>query len=233
MSTREQTIFDHTRRARRDRAAALVGASTGRALLGGALAAPLFFVVALGQAATRDGFDLRTHTISLLSNGHLGWIQIANFVVAGLLFAGAGLALRPRLAATRAGRWTARLVTVFGLGLIGAGVFVADPAYGFPPGTPTGAPASVSWHGALHLVVGGIGFLALITATFSGARYLNAQRRRGKARTSRAIGTLFLLGLAGLGANTAVTNVAFVLTAALAFGWASCLALLALRAARC
>jgi hypothetical protein len=31
--------------------------------------------------------------------------------------------------------WAPRLIAVYGLGLIGAGIFAADPAYGFPIGT--------------------------------------------------------------------------------------------------
>ena len=58
-----------------------------RALLTcGVVAGPLFVVVALLQSYTRDGFDLKRHPFSLLSLGDLGWIQIANFVIVGLLF---------------------------------------------------------------------------------------------------------------------------------------------------
>jgi len=47
-----------------------------RSLLGyGILAGPVYVAVSLAQAATRDGFDLRRHAWSLLSNGSLGWLQ--------------------------------------------------------------------------------------------------------------------------------------------------------------
>ena len=46
-------------------------------------------------------------------------------------------------------RWAPRLVAVYGAGLVAAGVFRADPALGFPVGTPDG-PEPVSWHGMLH-----------------------------------------------------------------------------------
>ena len=49
-----------------------------------AVAAPLWAAVSLAQAATRAGFDLTRHPLSALSNGSLGWLQIANFVVAGV-----------------------------------------------------------------------------------------------------------------------------------------------------
>jgi hypothetical protein len=38
------------------------------------------------QALTRDGFDPTRHPLSLLSLGELGWVQIANFVVTGVLY---------------------------------------------------------------------------------------------------------------------------------------------------
>ena len=44
------------------------------------IAGPFYVVVSLAQALTRDGFDLSRHAWSLLANGALGWIQIANFV---------------------------------------------------------------------------------------------------------------------------------------------------------
>jgi hypothetical membrane protein len=47
-------------------------------------------IVGVMQMVIRPGFDIRRHALSLLSNGHLGWIQIANFVITGaLLIAGA------------------------------------------------------------------------------------------------------------------------------------------------
>ncbi len=51
----------------------------------------VFLSVGLAQAATRDGFDLRKHPLSLLSLGDLGWIQITNFVVSGLLLVAFGV----------------------------------------------------------------------------------------------------------------------------------------------
>ena len=45
-----------------------------KSLLGyGVIAGPLYVVVALAQALTRDGFDLSKHAWSLLANGQLGF----------------------------------------------------------------------------------------------------------------------------------------------------------------
>lgn len=123
---------------------------TARLLGCGVAAAPLLLAVTIAQAATRDGFDPVVHPLSLLSLGDLGWIQITNFVVSGLLaFAGA-VGLRRAYADGPASKWAPRLFGVYGIALVWAGVFVADPAFGYPIGTPDGAPAELSWHGILH-----------------------------------------------------------------------------------
>jgi len=80
------------------------GTNGTRALLAcGVVAGPLFVAVALLQVLTRQGFDLTRHPISLLSLGDLGWIQIANFVIAGLLAVAFALGLRRALRPGRGG----------------------------------------------------------------------------------------------------------------------------------
>jgi uncharacterized protein DUF998 len=51
----------------------------------GVIAGPIYLVMGLGEALTRDGFGLTRHSGSLLSNGDMGWIHITNFVLAGLM----------------------------------------------------------------------------------------------------------------------------------------------------
>ena len=63
-------------------------------LTGGIVAGPLYVMASLTQALTRDGFDLTRHAWSVLATGDWGWIQIANFLVAGTLLVGFGLGLR-------------------------------------------------------------------------------------------------------------------------------------------
>ena len=122
-----------------DRTAAIT-----RSLLGyGVLAGPFYLVVGLAQALTRDGYDLTRHDLSLLANGPLGWIQIANLVLSGLMTVAAGIGMRRALRALGGGRgtvWGPRLVVGYGLGLVGAGIFVADPMNGVPARHP-GGPA--------------------------------------------------------------------------------------------
>jgi hypothetical protein len=89
---------------------------TGDLLACGIAAAPLFLAVVLVQAATREGFDLTRHPISLLSLGDRGWIQIANFVVTGGLYLACAIGMRRVLHPGPGGRWGPWLVGVHGLG---------------------------------------------------------------------------------------------------------------------
>jgi hypothetical protein len=195
------------------------------ALQCGIIAGPLFVVVGLAQAFTRDGFDLREHTLSLLSNGDLGWIQVANFVVTGLLFIVCAAGIRPALPTGRASTWGPRLIGAFGAGMAAAGAFVADPAFGFPPGTPDGKPASVSWHGALHYTIASVAFIALIAACFVFARRFRALGQRGWAAGSSLAGVLLIAGVGAVssGAHNAPGNITFVVAALLGFLWVSAL----------
>jgi uncharacterized protein DUF998 len=174
---------------------------TGVLLAAGAIAGPLYLVVGLVQAFTRPGFDLTRHDLSLLSNGDLGWIQATNLVVSGLLVVAAAVGMRRAVRAGRGRTWGPLLVGVYGLGVVGAGFFSADPAMGFPPGTPANAGA-VSWHGLMHLVCGGTGFLSLIASCFVFARRFAGQSENGWAVYSAITGVVFLAGFVGIAAGS-------------------------------
>lgn len=162
-----------------------------RALLtAGAAAGPLWAIVSLAQAATRDGFDITRHPLSLLSTGSLGWLQIVNFVASGMLLLAGAAGLRRTLTS----RWAPRLIAVAGVGMAAAGVLVMDPADGFPAGTPAGVPASMSWHSVGHMAAGSITFTALIAACYVLARHFGKAGRRGRALAAAVAGTALLIG---------------------------------------
>lgn len=192
-----------------------------KSLLGyGVIAGPLYVAVSLAQAFTRDGFDLARHQWSMLANGDHGWIQVANFALTGLMtiaFAvGLGRSLRPGVGGT----WASRLIGVYGVSLVAAGVFRADPALGFPAGTPDG-PGTVSWHGMLHFMAGGIGFTCLAIACFVIARRFSADGRRGWSLATRSVGVIFLAGFAAVaaGGGAAAANVAFIIAVVIVWAW--------------
>ena len=194
-----------------------------RSLLGwGIVAGPVYVVVALAQALTRDGFDIARHDVSLLANGHLGWIQIANFVLTGLMVVAGAVGLRRALRSGRGSTWGPLLVGGYGVGLIAAGAFRADPAFGFPPGTPADA-GTVSWHGLLHFVAAGVGFLALIAACFVFARRFAGLGQRGWAAYSAASGALFLAAFIGIasGSGSSWAVLAFWIGVLVAWAWIS------------
>jgi hypothetical protein len=150
-------------------------------LAAGVAAGPLFVTVGLVQELTRAGFDPRRHPLSLLSLGDHGWIQITNFVVAGVLVLASAAGLRRALSPGRASTWGPRLIGVYGAGLIWGGVFVADPAFGYPIGTPEGQPEQLSWHGILHGIAPAVASFALLAACVVFARRFAAEGRRGWA----------------------------------------------------
>jgi len=191
-----------------------------RALLGcGAIAGPLYIAVSLIQAFTRDGFELRRHPFSMLSLGEWGWIQITNFVVAGVLYLACAIGLQQVVRTGRGRTWGPLLFAGIGVGLIAGGVFVADPALGFPAGAPAGSPEELTWHGALHGVAFAAGIGSLLAAFFVFARWFAARGERGWARYCVATGVAFVaLSAVGMaGSDYRLVTVAILI----GFGWAA------------
>jgi len=182
-----------------------------RGLLGcGIVAGPLFVGVTAVEAFTRDGFDIRRHGISLLALGGSGWIQVANFVVAGALSIGFGFGVRRLL-----GRGVAApLVWGYGAGLITTGLFLVDPGAGFPLGTPLDA-SGMSWHGAVHAVAPPFAFACLAGLCGWFARWFAARGRPGWAAYSvlTALAAVLLIFLPG-GGGSVRSALAVVLTSA-------------------
>lgn len=188
-------------------------------LTGGAAAGPIFIAVALIQAVTRTGFDAVKHPASLLSVGDMGWIQIANFVLTGLLFLAAAVGLRRVLRPGHASVWGPRLIAGFGVALIVGGVFVADPGLGFPPGTPEGVADEMSWHAMVHSAAPVLGFLALSLACFVFARRsLRLAERRWAAWS---IFTGISIQVLGTMSSTSLNFIPLWIAMVLGFGWAS------------
>jgi Protein of unknown function (DUF998) len=196
----------------------------------GVSAGPLYVALGLLQMLIRPGFDPTRHDLSLMSNGDLGWIQIANFMITGFLVIAGAIGMRSVLHGERGGTWGPLLLGLYGLGLLGAGIFIADPMNGFPPGTPAGAPGHPTFHGLMHIVSGAIGFLGLIAACFVLARRFAGLGQRGWATYSIITGVFFFAAFFGIamgsqqgGSTLVFVTVAFTIAVILSWSWISAL----------
>ena len=111
----------------------------------GVIAGPLFVVAFLFEGATRADYDPLRHPVSSLALGDYGWVQSANFLVAGLLTLAFSVGLRSALRLGKGSTWGPLLVGVWAIGLLGAGVFVTYPVSGYPLVTPARLSGN-SWH---------------------------------------------------------------------------------------
>lgn len=189
----------------------------------GIIAGPLYVILGLIQMVIRPGFDITRHSLSLLANGDLGWIQTLNFLITGMLLIAGAVGVKRTLQSGLGSRWAPRMLGLYGLGLIGASIFSADPALGFPPRTPL-ENNPISWHGLLHFVVGTIGFIGFIAACFIFARRFKSLQNPGWAWHSLITGILFLAAFVGIASGSkGPFSIVFALAVVLGFTWISAL----------
>jgi hypothetical protein len=177
----------------------------------GALAGALFLFIFLLQTKIRPEFDIVHSEPSRLSLGSLGWIQIANFVVAGLLVIAGAVGTRRILGLSKGRTWGPLLLGIFGLAQVGVGIFVVDPI---------GSPSRLSFHGTMHLVLGALGFVALMAACFVFARTFASLKRKRWAIFCTMTGMIFLAAFFGAAAvSQSGTNVQFFLNLVFILEW--------------
>jgi Protein of unknown function (DUF998) len=167
-------------------------------LLDGALAGPLFVSVFVIEGARRPGYKPRRHPVSSLALGHRGWVQTANFTVAGTLYLAGAAGLNRthnHLLGTRLGP------TVFagvGLGLLGSAGFPTNPVSGYPPGTPnTPNEQTMTMHEIAAMPI----FVGIPFAAFACAVRFHRSGNSTWAVYSATTGAAMLtsIGLAGAG----------------------------------
>ncbi|NKY35663.1 DUF998 domain-containing protein [Nocardia speluncae] len=189
-------------------------------LLAGAAAGPLFFVSAITQMITRDGFDITRHPISQLATGDLGWIQIVTFITAGAgalaLAAGVGRTLTEGTGR----RALPILVGIFGIGMVAAGVFTMDPENGFPGGTPDEPITQMSWHSIAHSAAAAGAFTALAIAALVLCVRCARKRRALPAVASAVAGLILLVPM-----SPEYMSIQIAINGAVAFTWTTVLAL--------
>jgi len=160
------------------------GVRAARALLScGVASGPIFLLIFVIQILIHPEFHFTRSEPSLLSIGALGWIQIANFVIGGLLVMAGGLGIRRVLRLSKGRFWGPFLLEIFGVGQVGVGVFVADPVR---------SATSMTFHGTMHLIFGGVSFGGLMAACFVFVRTFNSLGQKPWAIFSAMTGLLFL-----------------------------------------
>jgi hypothetical protein len=170
-----------------------------RALLAcGVVAGPMYVMVTMAQALTRDGFDLRQHRFSWLTTGDLGWIHQSNMVLVGVLTVLFAVGVRQVLRTGRGAVWGPRLLVLFGVAYIIGGLLRADPHIGFPPGT-TPEMVHTTWQGEVQNASRGASTALLIAANLVIAMWFAAEGRRGWAWVYGAAFPVVLAALTAVG----------------------------------
>jgi len=191
----------------------------------GVLFGPLFYLLVLIQMLTRSGFDIRLHPLSLLSLGDAGWIQITNFIVAGLLAILCAVGMRRLLGGGSGGTWGPLLIGICGLGMIIAGLFPPDPSVGFPPGAPAGVPGTMSRNAIMHGIGFFVAFTSLTLACFVYARRFFSLGHRGWGSYCIATGVvtpvIIFLGMT----NMSLASIFFAIAGIVALGWVAVISL--------
>jgi hypothetical protein len=204
-----------------------------RLLLAGVLPGPVFTATFLVAGFLRDGYDPLRHPVSSLALGPAGWVQVASFLAAGALCLAFAVGLRRSLAPGPGAAAGPALIAMWGVGLLGAGVFVTDPVSGYPTGTAA-IPDPASGHGVLHDLVFSLpGFVGLAAAMLVFAYAFARRNARGWALYSAlscpAFVVLLVLANAGFAQDPRWVGTAGLLQRlAVGVGW-TWLTLLAVR----
>ncbi|MEI8408268.1 MULTISPECIES: DUF998 domain-containing protein [unclassified Kribbella] len=189
--------------------------TTSRLVSCGLLAGPVFVTAFLIQGALKgSGYDALRHPVSSLALGNHGWVQTVNFLLCGVLTVAFAVGLWR--SGVRAG---AVLIGVWGVGLVGAGLFVTDPVSGFPVGTP--AAIDYTTIGALHDGFSLPAFLALAAAQVVLSRGQGWKWLTYSLLSATAFVACFLLASSGFDQAASLVDVAGLFQRlAVTIGWA-------------
>ena len=162
-------------------------------LWGGVVGAIGFTVVFLVEGAVRSGYDPVRLAVSYLSLGDGGWVQVATFLLTGILVLGFAVGVRRALLGGIGATGVPVAIGLAGAGLVIAGVFSTMPAFGYPPGTPDGFPSEIPATAYLHVMGALLFFGGLVAAPLLLSRRLRADGARGAALGSVATAVVVLV----------------------------------------
>lgn len=134
----------------------------------GLMAAGLFHVVAIVEGMLTPGFDASQQSISALSLGRWGCIQMSSFILLGIIIISTVTAWRKVLAGGSGAKAYPVLTFLTGASIICCGLFRQDPAPGYDPENL--ALTAPTLTGLLHLLFAAIGALSSITGLIIMAR---------------------------------------------------------------
>jgi hypothetical protein len=124
----------------------------------GIIGPALFVAVFTIEGWLRPGYDAFSTYVSALSLGPRGWIQIANFIVLGVLLLVFTRGIAFEFQTGKASRGGPILLTIIAILFIISGLFVMDP---------TGTPLDqATIHGTIHGLAGGIIFILMPICCF-------------------------------------------------------------------
>jgi hypothetical protein len=124
----------------------------------GIIGPALFVAVFTVEGLLRPGYKTLSTYVSALSLGPRGWIQIANFIILGLLLLVFTRGIAAEFQTGKASRWGFILLTIIAILFIVSGPFVMDPIF-----TPLN---QTTVHGTIHGLAGGIIFILMPISCF-------------------------------------------------------------------
>lgn len=160
-------------------------------LICGVIACPLFIVLVLIEGAIRPNYNSLLYPLSSLAIGDTGWTQILNFIFTGILIVIFSFGLKQVCKSDKGNFGGPMLVRMVGVGLIGAGIFVTDPIFGYPTDKPL-VLRQFTFHGHLHDGFSMLVFICLPWACFVFRKYFIANHKKKWANYSAFTGFTFI-----------------------------------------
>ncbi len=156
-------------------------------LICGAIACPIFIIAVFIEGATRSDYNSLLYPLSSLSIGDMGWTQILNFIITGILLVLFSLGLRQVFKSKKLKFRGPLLIGLVGIGLMGAGIFVTDPIFGYPTSKPL-MLRQFTFHGHLHDAFSMLVFICLPWACFAFRKHFITTGEQGWAAYSSFTG---------------------------------------------
>lgn len=206
-------------------------AATARSrLMAGLMVGPLFIGLSIVLGLASRDFDFTRHEVSLLLIGDLGWLQVANFILNGLLAVVSALGMRRVVRYGRGATWGPILIAAYGVLLVVASVFHPDPHHGFPANAPTGMVVPPTPNAGIHSLAFSLLALAIVAnGVVFARRYWST--RRGWATYSVA-NSVVILVLVTVGSSLLVSGQGGLPLLGVAIAISSWVSLIALRTIR-